>query len=756
MGFKSHFSFLLLAIVCCGCSENKETSSLKGQLSTINIIPYPNKLLEGSGSFKTTIISYFLPSEFSSISNLVSTLLKDSSVASAIEKATLKFVVNSSLQEEAYKLAINQNGIVIEAKSSIGALHGLQSLRQLMPADGSSAIPYVMIEDKPRFKYRGMHLDVGRHFFNVDFIKKYIDLLSMYKINNFHWHLTEDQGWRIEIKKYPKLTQVAAFRNETLIGHYNDQPQKYDGKKYGGFYTQDEIKEVVKYALERNINVIPEIEMPGHAQAAIAAYPELGCTGKQVQVASKWGVFDDVYCPNEKTFKFLEDVLTEVIDLFPSKYIHIGGDECPKTQWMTNATCQALIKKEGLKDEHGLQSYFIQRMEKFINGKGRQIIGWDEILEGGLAPNATVMSWRGIEGGKEAAKQKHNVIMTPTDYCYFDYYQSKSAKEPLAIGGFLPLEKVYSYDPIPSTLSKEEGSYIIGTQGNLWTEYLDSPQKVEYMVLPRMQAMAEVGWTDKANKSYNGFVTRLNYHFDLWKKMGYNFADKSKELIVKVNSGEGKGVSVLLATNGSTLPIKFSIDSELNNQSHLAERPIVIEKSCRLMAATFEGGADNGIDTLTFTMHKAAGKKISLSKLPSEKYSSNGPGSLINGMNGPKDKFGNEWLGFEGDDMEALIDLGAVMTVNEVKTRFFNGPGQWIYPPKSVAVFFSQDNKNFNEMPSFLVRPSESTVVDFTVPTANTKTRYIRIKAENYGIIPTSLQGGGHTAWLMVDELFIN
>jgi hexosaminidase len=356
-----------------------------------------------------------------------------------------------------------------------------------------------------------MHLDVGRHFFSVDFIKKYINLMAMLKMNTFHWHLTEDQGWRIEIKKYPKLQEIAAFRDETLIGHYSDKPHQFDGKKYGGFYTQEEIKEVVKYASARQITIIPEIEMPGHSQAAIAAYPELGCTGEQVKVATKWGVFEEIYCPKETTFKFLEDVIDEVSNLFPGKYIHIGGDEAPKIRWENCEHCQNLIKKEGLKDEHELQSYFIARMEKYINSKGKQIIGWDEILEGGLAPNATVMSWRGTNGAIEAAKQKHTVILTPQSHCYFDHYQSENKNEPLAIGGFLPLEKVYNFNPIPDELTTEEHQYVLGAQGNVWTEYMQTSENVEYMVFPRAIALSEVLWSAKEHRNYTDFIYRLEY-----------------------------------------------------------------------------------------------------------------------------------------------------------------------------------------------------------------------------------------------------
>jgi hexosaminidase len=433
----------------------------------------------------------------------------------------IAFIKDTTIQNtEGYQLKVSKQGISILASTPKGAFYAIQSLRQLLPVNFENntyghneiAVQCIEIEDEPQFKYRGMHLDVGRHFFSVDFIKKYIDLMSMLKMNTFHWHLTEDQGWRIEIKKYPKLNTIAAYRNETLIGHYTDQPHQFDGKKYGGYYTQDQVKDIVSYATERQITVIPEIEMPGHSQAAISAYPSLGCTGEQIEVATKWGVFEDIYCPKESTFQFLEDVIDEVITLFPGKYIHIGGDEAPKKRWKNCKHCQQLIKKKGLKDEHGLQSYFIARMEKYINSKGKQIIGWDEILEGGLAPNATVMSWRGTSGAIIAAKQHHDVILTPGTHCYFDHYQSTNTNEPLAIGGFLPLEKVYSFNPIPEELTKEEAKYVLGAQGNVWTEYIPTAKKVEYMAYPRAIALSEVVWSAPKNKNYDDFKIRLiNY-----------------------------------------------------------------------------------------------------------------------------------------------------------------------------------------------------------------------------------------------------
>lgn len=441
---------------------------------------------------------------------------------------TLTRILPDSLLPSAYyQLTIDEKGVNITAPESVGLFYGMQTLIQLIPAKGEKIeLPYVSITDYPRFSYRGLHLDVSRHLFSVKEIKKFIDLLAHHKMNRFHWHLTDDQGWRIQIKKYPKLQEVAAFRDQTLMGHLNDKPPKFDGKKYGGFYTQEEIKEVVKYAAARFVTIVPEIEMPGHALAALSAHPELGCTGGPYQSATKWGVFDDVFCAGkEETFTFLQNVLDEVMALFPGQYIHIGGDECPKERWKKCPNCQARLKTEGLKDEHQLQSYFITRIEKYVNSKGKRIIGWDEILEGGLAPNATVMSWRGEEGGIAAAKQKHEVIMTPGNWCYFDHYQSADTKaEPLAIGGLTTVEEVYSYEPTPIALSLEESKFILGAQGNVWTEYIPSDTKLEYMAFPRAWALAEVVWSPKEKRSYGDFKVRLANHLHTIDHWNVNFA----------------------------------------------------------------------------------------------------------------------------------------------------------------------------------------------------------------------------------------
>lgn len=472
--------------------------------------------------------------------------LSQNSAANAISLSTKKIADKPA---GAYSMEVGAKGIAINGSDAQGGFYGLQTLIQLLPVPDSASlagnrqnaikslsakldIPYVTIEDHPRFAYRGMHLDVGRHFFPVSFVKRYIDYIALHKMNYFHWHLTEDQGWRIEIKKYPKLTTVGGSRHGTIIGRHPGTGNDYTVHR--GYYTQDEVRDVVEYARQRYITVIPEIELPGHSSAAIAAYPRLSCfpeestqpargsvwagdsTGKQVQQA--WGVYADVFAPTEYTFGFLQDVLDEVMQLFPSEYIHIGGDECPKDNWKRSAFCQQLIREKGLKDEHGLQSYFIQRIEKYLNSKGRQIIGWDEILEGGLAPNATVMSWRGEQGGIDASRQGHDVIMTPGEYVYLDHAQS-SHEDSLTIGGFGPVQKVYSYEPVPKELTPEEAKHVLGSQANVWTEYMAYPSKVEYMIFPRMSALSEVLWSPKELRNWENFEERLMKQFrlyDLW------------------------------------------------------------------------------------------------------------------------------------------------------------------------------------------------------------------------------------------------
>ncbi|MDP2956913.1 MAG: family 20 glycosylhydrolase [Longimicrobiales bacterium] len=427
---------------------------------------------------------------------------------------------------EGYALAVTKDSVVVSGNDHAGLFYGLQTLSQMLPPrpDGASAarIPAVTVTDAPRFPYRGMHLDVGRHFFGPDFVKRYIDQLARYKINRFHWHLTEDQGWRIEIDRYPRLTEVGAWRRETMVAKSFD-PFVGDGQRYGGFYTKDEIRDVVAYARERYVTIVPEIELPGHSLAALAAYPELGCTAGPFEVGTRWGIFEDIFCPKEETFAFLEGVLTEVMELFPGEYVHIGGDEAPKARWEASQVAQDVIRREGLADEHELQSWFIRRIERFLNANGRRLIGWDEILEGGLAPNATVMSWRGTQGGIDAARQGHDVVMTPTSHMYFDFYQGDPAQEPLAIGGNLPLERVYAFEPVPEDLTPAEGRRVLGAQGNVWTEYMLSEDQVEYMVFPRVLALSEVVWSPAGARDFDAFAHRLPWHFERLDASGIRY-----------------------------------------------------------------------------------------------------------------------------------------------------------------------------------------------------------------------------------------
>lgn len=535
-------------------------SVFTGFFSTLNaqqIVPEPVMLTLNKGNFemnKNTEIVFNkkdlqkiaekLKNDTHSASGLHLNIKNSFATESGIKtanKISLDLTKSDHPNPGTYTLSVTNDEVLIKSDNEEGIFYGCQTLLQLIQqnvTDKKVNLPGIEIADGPRFIYRGVHLDVSRHFFDVNYVKKYIDYLAAYKYNNFHWHLTDDQGWRIEIKKYPLLTKVGGYRNGTITGHYPGKGN--DSLHYGGFYTQEQIKDVVKYAAERYITIVPEIEMPGHASAAIAAYPQLSCfpaedtkikkdqpwagsrKGKQVQ--QTWGIFEDVFAPTEYTFSFLENVLDEVMQLFPGKYIHIGGDECPKDSWKRSAFCQKLIKEKGLKDEHGLQSYFVQRIEKYVNSKGKKIIGWDEIMEGGIAPNATIMSWRGEDGGIAAAKQDHDVIMTPGGFCYLDHSQLKK-DDSLTIGGYTPLSKVYSYNPVPDILTTEQAKHILGAQINVWTEYIGNTKKLEYMIFPRLIAFSEVLWSKKEKRDWKKFEEKLPGIKSVLAKEGINYCD---------------------------------------------------------------------------------------------------------------------------------------------------------------------------------------------------------------------------------------
>lgn len=736
------------------------------------LVPLPASVIPGTGVFVLSAKTLMVVNnpEAEADADLFNTYLYDhygfrlKTVVSQHEKQqavnVMKNEKENSLKPDAYTLQVEASKISLHGGINAGAFYGLQTLIQLLPAGKVTdlQIPSVKIADEPRYEWRGMHLDVCRHFFSKEFVKKYIDLLAMYKMNRFHWHLTDDQGWRIEIKKYPKLQQISAFRNGTLIGHYGEIPPRYDTLRYGGYYTQDEVKEIVRYAEQRHITIVPEIEMPGHALAALAAYPELSCTGGPFETGKTWGVFEDVYCPKEETFEFLQNVFSEICDLFPGPYIHIGGDECPKVRWKSCAHCQALMKKEGLKSESEMQSYFIRRIGTFLHSKGKKLIGWDEILEGGLVSDATVMSWRGNAGGIEAAKQNHDVVMTPTGFCYFDFYQSRDPREPLAIGGYLPIEKVYQFEPTPDVLTLEEARHILGAQGNVWTEYIPTPEQVEYMALPRMAALAEVVWSPKTSRNYDSFTRRLIFHFKLLSFLKLNFSKAIFDIdyFVYPNSG-AEGVAVELKSTLKNGAIHYTIDgTEPTLRSPLYSERIPIGQSAGIKAALYDGPIQRGgIFARLFRLNVATGKEVLLANPPDEEYCRGGGFSLVNGVTGSLPWNGSDWLGFKGTNLDATIDLADVRSFTTVSIDALRDENSWIYFPKSVEVKVSDDGKNYRSLKKINADEIDRDKRVISLSVGQVSARYVRIIAENTGIIPAGQAGEGNPAWLFVDEIMV-
>lgn len=755
------------------------TATVFAQQKEVFIVPQPVSMTVNEGTFiltdKTILVADKSAKHEADMLNFYLKKLYGFTLpvkATAGKENAIILNVSGKDRKDGYDLQSTEKQITITGGGNEGLFYGTQTLLQLLPAEKiSSSYPVqaVTIKDYPRFNYRGMHLDVARHFFDVDFIKKYIDYLAFHKFNNFHWHLTEDQGWRIEIKKYPKLTSVGAYRNGTIIGGYPGTGNT--NERYGGFYTQEQVKEIVKYAMDRHINVIPEIEMPGHASAAIAAYPQLSCfpdedteipaktvwagskKGKQVQ--QTFGVFDDIFAPTEYTFNFLENVLDEVMALFPSKYIHIGGDEAPKANWKRSEYAQKLIKEKGLKDEHGLQSYFIQRIEKYLNSKGRRIIGWDEILEGGLAPNATVMSWQGEAGGIEAAQQNHDVIMTPNTYVYLDYSQTKH-EDSVVIGGYLPLEKVYGYDPMPSKLDDAHAKHILGAQGNVWTEYMKYPSKVEYMIFPRMTALSEVVWTPKEKKSWERFSSHITDIFNRYQFWGASYSTAYFDLKQHVSpTKDQSGVLYNLESNFKDAVIYYKKDTD--NDWQIYKEPVLINASANVKAYLETAGGRSSIISKDFFFNKATGKKITLKDKPAASYPGTGAFTLVNGIittQGLRDA--SEWLGFAGKDIDAVVDLGTATSIKKITLNTLDANGSWIYLPKKIEVFGSTDGSNFNLLGSKDIdQKKDAGTRKFSFP-VDVTTRYVKVKAMNLGKIPDNLPGGGNNAWLFADEIEIN
>ena len=766
---------LAAGIVLCSCGSHDPQ---------IAIVPYPNHLETGRGTYRVTDRPVTCDSRtdertqravvgFAARLATVTGGTNPVTVADEVPASGIRFVTDESLPAEGYELNVDGEGIEVRASQFPGFLYALQSLEQLLPAavygtepapDAAWEVPCVKIADAPRFAYRGMHLDVARHFFSVDEVKRYIDVMAIHKLNTLHWHLTDDQGWRIEIKRYPELTAVGSIRKATVV---RKEWGTYDGTPYGGFYTQDEIRDVVKYAADRGVTVIPEIDLPGHMLAALTAYPELGCTGGPYEVWGRWGVADDVLCPGrEKTFEFLEGVLTEVMELFPSEYIHIGGDECPKVRWEKCPRCQAKIRQLGLKDdgehtaEHYLQSYVTDRIGKFLAQHGRRIIGWDEILEGRAPSDAVVMSWRGSEGGIAAAKLGHDVIMTPNSHFYFDYYQSLDTDaEPFGIGGYIPMEQVYSYDPAFPELTPEQQRHILGVQANLWTEYVLSDEHLEYMLLPRLAALSEVQWCLPETKDWNRFIG--SFRMDkIYSQLGYEFAKHIFGVTASYAVDPEKGGVVMTLTTQGGAPIRYTLNgSDPTASSPLYKAPVTIGESCTFKAAALREGMQTPVYTRKFDFNKATGRRIALNAAPTLKYTYGGASLLVDGYRGGPVYSNGAWIGFLNEPLDVTIDMQGAKPYSAVTVESLVEKGEWVFPPSSVGVYLSDDGREFTEAALMSV-PQETAgspdgVKPFKVLFPETSARYLRVVARTVDPIPAWHGAAGQKAHMFVDEIIV-
>ncbi len=748
--------------------------------ASLGVVPLPLHAEPGKGEFVFTPSTkvFMIPGEFDAapVMDALKALLRDQAgldlhVETAIAPAgdvpgpsgTVVLEISaaeSGLGPEGYRLDVAPEGIRIRASAPAGLFYGVQTIRQLIPAD-RAAVPSISIEDRPRFSWRGGLLDTSRHFFPKEFVKRWIDILAMHKMNMFHWHLTDDQGWRVEVGKYPKLTEVGAWRVDREDSPWNVREPLKPGEKasYGGFYTREDIREIVAYARSRFVTIVPEIEMPGHAVGALAAYPRYSCSGGPFTVLpGGYWPNADVFCPgNDGTFAFLDGVLAEIVDLFPGTYVHIGGDEVDKSAWKACPKCQARIRAEGLKDENELQSYFIRRIEALLNARGRSLIGWDEILEGGLAPRATVMSWRGTEGGIAAARAGHDVIMTPTSHCYFDYYQGNPAHEPRGIGGFVPLEKVYAFEPVPDVLTAEEAGHVLGGQANLWTEYIPDGNHAEYMMLPRLAALAEAVWSPKEKRAWPDFAARLPGLFEIYTRAGWNFSRSAYEVAIATRpEPKNRRFSSLLRTELPGLDIRFTTDgTDPGPASKRYVKPLVL-RNAELRAAAYLGSRRMSpvVSAEKALAHAALGRTPAIASPTSPQYPGSGPSGLVDGLFGSRNREDGRWLGFDGVDFEAVVDLGAERSLKRASVRFLQDIDASIYPASSVEFAASGDGKIFEpavaasgDAPS---RLDDVAVREFSARLNGRKTRFVRVRAANFGRL-----NSGAAARLLVDEVVI-
>jgi hexosaminidase len=729
------------------------------------IIPHPTNYQQGKGSMtlkgEISVNSENLPDDLKSYLVRQMHDLFDLNVVFSSNGRHLEFQKLQNVPKDHYSIQVADK-ITVSYSSEASSLYALNSLIQLFKEEnGYYILDHCLISDQPRFEWRGMHLDVSRHFFTIDEVKRFLDLMAYYKFNTFHWHLTDDQGWRIEIKKYPKLTSVGAWRDSTVNDHYSTVPRTYSKERYGGFYTQEEIREVVRYASKLHINVVPEIEMPGHARAALAAYPEHSCTGEQQGVEGLWGVFEDIYCSKPETIQFQKEILEEVLALFPSEYIHIGGDEAPKDRWKQCSKCQEVIQSNGLKDEHELQSYFIKQIDAFLTERGRKLIGWDEILEGGLSPNATVMSWRGFDGGVEAASQGHNVVMSPGSHCYFDHYQSKHPGEPLAIGGFTPLEKVYAFDPVASGMTSEQARYVLGGQANVWTEYIPDFKKIEYMVFPRALALSQALWCEQKPEYAIFKESLIKHHLPFLKQLDVNYSEAMFYPELKIKRNEEGLEYLIIAETAQNLKLERLQPS--SSVSQTIGNPYTLERSMTSKVQPFAINikSENLSNDTQFNIleHPSIGIGVEYITPPSKSYNSGGDLTLVDGIVGALPWRGNEWIGFREKEIELIVDLGTKKKMEAIDLNFLTDHGSWIHQPEKVQFEISTNKKKWKELKTSAIQlytKKMSSGRNLPIGTdIGKRGRYLKIKIQPFEQIPEGMPGSGSLPWTFMDELIV-
>ncbi|KJD35095.1 beta-N-acetylhexosaminidase [Tamlana sedimentorum] len=774
----SHISFFVLFTVGILLNSCQEKSAKVYTEADVNIIPKVAHLNITEGVFQFNENTVFVVSNEEQKQAVKLLIDKFNNAANWNLKITAKtptsnyisLALDNSLEQEAYTINASTSHVVLKASSASGFLYAIQSLRQLLPVEIESdtliknidwEIPNVQITDSPRFKWRGLMLDVSRHFFGKDYIKETIDMLALHKMNILHLHLVDDQGWRIEIKKYPKLTEIGAWRvdQEHLLWNAREDNNPDDKGTYGGFLTQEDLKEIVAYAATKGVEVVPEIEMPAHVSSAIAAYPELSCHGEQIAVPSGalWPI-TDIYCAGkESTFEFLENVLLEVMDIFPSKYIHIGGDEATKTNWEVCPHCKKRIKAEKLENVEELQSYFIKRIEKFINSKGKKLIGWDEILEGGLAPEATVMSWRGVKGGIEAAKHGNDAIMSPVGYCYFDYYQGTPDLEPKAAGPVTTVSKVYQFEPIVGELFQEEEKHILGGQANVWAEHIPTEEHSQYMIFPRLTALSETLWSPKESRNWNDFSVRLKSIMNRFEYLDVNYAKSAYIINSKVKTDiQSKSVAITLQNEFPDSDIRYVLnDADLNSEAIPFTKPIVVNRTTAIKASLFE--ADKPINHVfkeTITFHEGVASKVDYLTNYHERYQGSHAFNLVNTLRGSKDFRDGRWQAWLNKDAKVVVDLGEEKNISKVIIGSMVNQKNSVYYPTEIKVLLSHDNENFTEVGK-IKKPfkvdDEPELKDFSIDFKAQKARYIKVEAK---IDKSDIEV--KEAWIFMDEILID